>query len=48
LGSVVRYRVLANNVELSVDVLNRSVASLLADGSEIGLQLDLVTLREVA
>ncbi len=48
LGNVVRYRVLANNVELSVDVLNRSVASLLADGIEIGLQLDLVTLREVA
>lgn len=48
LGNVVRYRVLANNVELSVDVLNRSVASLFADGIEIGLQLDLVTLREVA
>lgn len=48
LGSVVRYRVLANDVELSVDVLNRSVASLLADGINIGLQLDLVTLREVA
>ena len=48
LGNIVRYRVLANNVELSVDVLNRSVASLLADGIEIGLQLDFVTLREVA
>jgi len=48
LGNVVRYRVLANNVELSVDVLNRSVASLLTDGIEIGLQLDLLTLREVA
>lgn len=48
LGNIVRYRVLANNIELSVDVLNRSVASLLADDIEIGLQLDLVTLREVA
>ena len=48
LGNVVRYRVLAHGVELSVDVLNRSVASLRADGSDIGLQLDLVTLREVA
>jgi len=48
LGNVVRYRVLAHGVELSVDVLNRSVASLRADGSDVGLQLDLVTLREVA
>ncbi|MFU2315601.1 ABC transporter ATP-binding protein [Rahnella sp. PCH160] len=48
LGNVVRYRVLAHGVELSVDVLNRSVASLRADGSDIGLELDLVTLREVA
>ena len=48
LGNVVRYRVVAHGVELSVDVLNRSVASLRADGSDIGLQLDLVTLREVA
>lgn len=48
LGNVVRYRVSAHGVELSVDVLNRSVASLRADGSDIGLQLDLVTLREVA
>ncbi|CAM3835866.1 ABC transporter ATP-binding protein [Rahnella victoriana] len=48
LGNVVRYRVSAHGVELSVDVLNRSVASLRADGSNIGLQLDLVTLREVA
>lgn len=48
LGNVVRYRVLAHGVELSVDVLNRSVALLRADGSDIGLQLDLVTLREVA
>jgi len=31
-----------------VDVLNRSVASLIADGTDIGLQLDLDTLREVA
>jgi putative spermidine/putrescine transport system ATP-binding protein len=48
LGNVVRYRVVAHNVELSVDVLNRSVDSLYIDGTDIGLQLDLDTLREVA
>ncbi len=40
LGNVIRYRVLANQVELSVDVLNRSVADLRPDGTQIGLQLD--------
>ncbi|TQI82557.1 putative spermidine/putrescine transport system ATP-binding protein [Serratia fonticola] len=48
LGNVVRYRVLAKGVELLVDVLNRSVADLRPDGSQIGLQLEAVTLREVA
>jgi len=48
LGNVVRYRVQAHGVELWVDVLNRSVADLRANGSEIGLQLETVTLREVA
>lgn len=48
LGNVVRYQVLVNDVELAVDVLNRSKDSLFADGIQIGLQLDLVTLREVA
>lgn len=48
LGNVIRYRVLARGVELLVDVLNRSVVDLRADGTHIGLQLDLVTLREVA
>jgi putative spermidine/putrescine transport system ATP-binding protein len=48
LGNVVRYRVQVRGVELLVDVLNRSVADLHADGSEIGLHLETVTLREVA
>jgi putative spermidine/putrescine transport system ATP-binding protein len=48
LGNVIRYRVLARGVELLVDVLNHSVADLHADGSQIGLQLDIMTLREVA
>ncbi len=48
LGNVVRYRVQACGVELLIDVLNRSAADLRPDGSEIGLQLDTVTLREVA
>lgn len=48
LGNVIRYRVRANGVVLSVDVLNRSAADLLPDGSEIGLQLEMSTLRQVA
>ncbi|MNP58237.1 hypothetical protein D3C76_1531390 [compost metagenome] len=48
LGNVVRYRVRARGVELLVDVLNRSVEDLRPDGSEIGLHLETVTLREVA
>ncbi|WP_337264395.1 MULTISPECIES: ABC transporter ATP-binding protein [unclassified Serratia (in: enterobacteria)] len=48
LGNVVRYRVQAHGVELWVDVLNRSVADLHADGSYVGLQLATVTLRDVA
>jgi putative spermidine/putrescine transport system ATP-binding protein len=48
LGNVVRYRVKARGVELLVDVLNRSVEDLRPDGSEIGLHLETVTLREVA
>ena len=48
LGNVIRYRVLANNVELSVDVLNRSVADLHPAGMQIGLQLEMSTLRQVA
>ncbi|KAA6098787.1 ABC transporter ATP-binding protein [Pantoea dispersa] len=48
LGNVIRYRVLANQVELSVDVLNRSVADLHPAGMQIGLQLEMSTLRQVA
>ncbi|QKJ88948.1 ABC transporter ATP-binding protein [Paramixta manurensis] len=48
LGNVIRYRVNAHDVELSVDVLNRSVDDLHANGQMIGLQLDMATLREVA
>lgn len=48
LGNVIRYRVLAHNVELSVDVLNRSVADLHPAGMQIGLQLEMSTLRQVA
>lgn len=48
LGNVIRYRVLANDVPLSVDVLNRSVADLHPNGMQIGLQLEMSTLRQVA
>ncbi|MEA5101989.1 ABC transporter ATP-binding protein [Pantoea sp. S18] len=48
LGNVIRYRVRAQNVELSVDVLNRSVADLHPAGMQIGLQLEMSTLRQVA
>ena len=48
LGNVIRYRVLANQVELSVDVLNRSVADFHPAGMQIGLQLEMSTLRQVA
>ncbi len=48
LGNVIRYRVRAQNVELSVDVLNRSVADLHPSGMQIGLQLEMSTLRQVA
>ncbi len=48
LGNVIRYRVAAQEIELLVDVLNRSVADLHPDGTPIGLQLDITTLCEVA
>lgn len=48
LGNVIRYRIRANRVELSVDVLNRSAADLHPAGSQIGLQLEMSTLRQVA
>lgn len=48
LGNVIRYRVLAQDIELSVDVLNRSAADLHPAGMQIGLQLEMSTLRQVA
>lgn len=48
LGNVIRYRVRTQEIELLVDVLNRSVADLRPDGLQIGLQLDITTLCEVA
>ena len=48
LGNVIRYRILTQDIELSVDVLNRSVTDLRPAGTEIGLQLEMSTLRQVA
>jgi putative spermidine/putrescine transport system ATP-binding protein len=48
LGNVIRYRVRAQNIEISIDVLNRSVADLHPAGMQIGLQLEMSTLRQVA
>lgn len=47
LGNVIRYRVRAHEVELTVDVLNRA-EEYYAAGSWVGLLLDKKTLREVA
>jgi putative spermidine/putrescine transport system ATP-binding protein len=48
LGNVIRYRVRASGVVLSVDVLNRSAADLHAPGTRVQLVFDPQTLREVA
>ncbi|EXU76479.1 ABC transporter ATP-binding protein [Erwinia mallotivora] len=48
LGNVIRYRVRAREVELWVDVLNRSPDDLHPAGYQVGLLLDKLTLREVA
>lgn len=48
LGNVIRYRVRAKGVELSVDVLNRTVSDLHPAGQWIGLQLEMSTVRQVA
>ena len=48
LGNVIRYHVKALGFELLVDVLNRSVADLHPNGAQVGLQLDITTLCEVA
>lgn len=48
LGNVIRYRVQVRDVELVVDVLNRSPADLHADGQRVSLSIDPTALREVA
>ncbi|TLP72439.1 ABC transporter ATP-binding protein [Pseudomonas nitroreducens] len=48
LGNVIRYRVDASGVELTVDVLNRSAERLYPAGTQLGLQIDLESIREVA
>lgn len=48
LGNVIRYRVNVREVELVVDVLNRSPEDLHADGQRVSLSIDPTALREVA
>lgn len=48
LGNVIRYRVQVRDVELVVDVLNRSPADLHADGRRVSVSIDPTALREVA
>jgi putative spermidine/putrescine transport system ATP-binding protein len=48
LGNVIRYRVKVREVELVVDVLNRSPGDLHADGQRVSLSIDPTALREVA
>jgi len=48
LGNVIRYRVHVREVELVVDVLNRSPGDLHTDGSRVSLSIDPTALREVA
>ena len=48
LGNVIRYRVRANGVELTVDVLNRSAERLYPAGSQLVLAIDHESIREVA
>lgn len=48
LGNVIRYRVRVREVDLVVDVLNRSPADLHADGKRVSVSIDPTALREVA
>ncbi|GLU40407.1 ABC transporter ATP-binding protein [Pseudomonas sp. NBRC 100443] len=48
LGNVIRYRVRANGVELTVDVLNRSAERLYPAGRQLALAIDHESIREVA
>ncbi|MNZ36795.1 Spermidine/putrescine import ATP-binding protein PotA [compost metagenome] len=47
LGNIIRYRVEAAGVELTVDVLNRSAERLYPAGSRLGLQIDHDSIREL-
>ncbi|MCY1389833.1 Spermidine/putrescine import ATP-binding protein PotA [compost metagenome] len=47
LGNVIRYRVEAAGIELTVDVLNRGAERLYPAGSRLGLQIDHESIREV-
>ena len=48
LGNVIRYRIEARGVELTVDVLNRSAADLHHDGQSVSLAIGADAIREVA
>ncbi|WP_217476084.1 ABC transporter ATP-binding protein [Stutzerimonas stutzeri] len=48
LGNVIRYRVEAREVELLVDVLNRSSADLYPQGRQVSLTIDACAIHEVA
>ncbi len=48
LGNVIRYRVEAREVELLVDVLNRSAADLYPHGRQVSLTIDASAIHEVA
>jgi len=48
LGNVIRYRVEANGVELTVDALNRGAERLYPAGSHLALAIDPDSIREVA
>ncbi|MGK9066769.1 ABC transporter ATP-binding protein [Stutzerimonas chloritidismutans] len=48
LGNVIRYRVEARDVELLVDVLNRSSADLYPQGRQVSLTIDACAIHEVA
>jgi putative spermidine/putrescine transport system ATP-binding protein len=47
LGNVIRYRVVAREIELVVDVLNRSASDLLVNGRRVSLSFDPEALREI-
>ncbi|ARU95503.1 ABC transporter ATP-binding protein [Tatumella citrea] len=48
LGNVIRYRVECQGIDLSVDILNHGHNDLYPAGQQLGLQLDLCAVRQVA